>query len=90
MALAGSRPNPVQGQVMIGFELARPGPARLRVLEASGRQVRLLLDARIAAVPHAALWDGRDELGREAPAGVHFYRLEAGATARTGRLVLLK
>jgi hypothetical protein len=37
-----------------------------------------------------ATWDGRADDGRAVSSGVYFYRLEAGGTIETRRMVLLK
>ena len=39
---------------------------------------------------HARAWDGRDDAGRAAPAGLHFARREAGGQVAARRLVLLR
>jgi hypothetical protein len=50
--------------------------------------VRTLLDRPLEAGPHAVGWDGVDDGGRPAPAGVYFYRLEADGRSFTRKLVL--
>jgi hypothetical protein len=39
---------------------------------------------------HRVAWDGRDDAGRSMPAGVYFYRLEAGEYRETKSMVLVK
>jgi flagellar hook assembly protein FlgD len=39
---------------------------------------------------HEATWNGRDATGQAAPAGVYFYRLDAGGQSLTRRMTLLK
>ena len=51
---------------------------------------RTLLDETLAAGPHEAAWDGRDESGRRAPAGLYWVRLEAGPEAAVRRVVRLR
>ena len=52
------------------------GVARLAVFDVLGRRVRRIFEGPRNAGEFAAQWDGRDETGRAAPAGVYFYRLE--------------
>ncbi|MGD9546185.1 MAG: FlgD immunoglobulin-like domain containing protein [Candidatus Krumholzibacteriia bacterium] len=57
----------------------------------SGRLFRTLLSGEV--VPqgrHEAMWDGRDENGRQAASGTYFFRLEAGGQVETKRAVLVK
>jgi flagellar hook assembly protein FlgD len=67
---------------------------RLDVLDVRGRLARRLLDTRTGAGPHRLSWDGRDESGREAGAGVYFVRLEVRdgdqRVAKTEKIALLK
>ena len=63
--------------------------ARLEILDAQGRRVRLLANGRLAAGVHRIDWDGRTDAGRVAGAGVYFYQLEAGEQRRSGRLTRL-
>jgi flagellar hook assembly protein FlgD len=39
---------------------------------------------------HQVTWDGRDTSGRQVASGVYFYRLQAGAETRSGKMVLMK
>lgn len=80
-------PNPSRGAVRIEALGTGPGaPGRLTVLDLSGRVVAR---AR-AASPGAWTWDGRDERGRSAPAGLYFARCEDGdGRVRVARMVRL-
>jgi hypothetical protein len=88
--LYDSYPNPFNPLTHIRFELARPCRARLEVYDLTGRIVRTLLDGRLAAGPHDRLWDGRDDMARAVPAGVYFYRLQAGTFSMAKKTLLLK
>ena len=69
-------PNPFPRTARIHWNLAQAGHADLRVYDASGRAVRTLLSANMAAGEHLAMWDGRDDTGRELAHGIYFVRLE--------------
>ncbi|MFO7610297.1 MAG: T9SS type A sorting domain-containing protein [Candidatus Krumholzibacteriia bacterium] len=89
--LLPAAPNPFNPRTQVRFTLAEPGPVTLRVYDVAGRRVRTLLDRRVlAAGSHAAPWLGNDDAGRAVASGVYMIRLETGATARTGRVVLAK
>ena len=87
---AAAAPNPFNPSTRIVFELAAAGPVRVRILDVQGRVVRTLLDARRDAGPGGVTWDGRDDAGLAVASGVYFYRVDAGAEARTGKLALVK
>ncbi len=64
-------PNPARGTCLLRIEGAPAEPGRLIVLDVLGRTVRRL-DGRNAI----ASWDGRDDFGRTAPAGVYSAQLQ--------------
>jgi hypothetical protein len=88
--LAQNRPNPFNPRTEISFELARSGPATLRVYDASGRLVRALFEGSLGAGPHRVGWDGLDAQGRKASSGVYFYRLAAPGFESARKMLLLK
>jgi 1,4-alpha-glucan branching enzyme len=90
LRLAPARPNPARGATSVTFGLPAAGHARLELYDVRGRRVRTLVDGARAAGEHVARWDGRDEAGAPAAAGVYFLRLEAGGATRRGRIALLR
>jgi hypothetical protein len=85
-----AHPNPFALATTLAFTLARAGAVRLRIVDAAGRSVATLADARLPAGPHEFTWDGRSEGGERAPAGLYFARLTAPGLAHTERLVLFR
>jgi hypothetical protein len=83
-------PNPFNPATEISFEMAASGHARLSVYDASGRLIRTLLDGQRDAGRHNVTWNGRDDTGRAASAGVYLYRFEAGNSVQTRRMTLIK
>jgi hypothetical protein len=85
-----SFPNPFNGQTTLSFSLAEPGPVRLAIYNLAGQQVRVVVDSVLPAGEHWAVWDGRDEEGREVSSGVYMYRLQAGAFSQLRHLAIVK
>jgi hypothetical protein len=75
LALSPIRPNPFTPAAQVEFMLPRDGVPSLEVYDATGRLVRQLLGRPLSAGAHSAAWDGRDQAGRPAPAGVYLVRL---------------
>jgi hypothetical protein len=75
-------PTPFHGTV----RLSPPGTgsARVEIFDPTGRLVRTLVRADGSAPLE---WGGRDDYGREAPAGVYLARLRSGAGSEYARLV---
>jgi len=90
LTLMPSRPNPAAGHTTITFALPQSSLARLEVFDASGRLVRTLVDGALTAGDHRTQWDGADELGRPAPSGLYYFRLNAGDQTQRRTLVLMR
>jgi hypothetical protein len=91
-ALGPASPNPMRERTVIPVfsHASGPGPkAPLAVYDALGRLVRVLSLCSSPLSPHAFVWDGRDNRGRQVPSGVYFYRSASGSAA-TGKLVLIR
>jgi flagellar hook assembly protein FlgD len=61
----------------------------LAIYDLNDRWVRLLEDAEKPAGEHVQVWDGADARKTPVAAGVYIYRLQAGPTALTRKLLLL-
>ncbi len=89
--LLQNTPNPFNPSTVIGFELASPMQVGLAVYSVSGQKVRQLASGQvISAGQHTFTWDGRDDAGTPVSSGVYLYRLEAGETVQTKRMLLIK
>ena len=83
-------PNPFNPSTSIPFALPSAAQVRLSVFNVLGQQVRTLLDREVEAGYHRLAWDGRDDAGRQAGAGVYFYLLESGSFRQTRKMTLVK
>ena len=62
----------------------------LRIYNAAGGLVRVLVERGLAAGVHETLWNGRDDRGAQMPSGPYFCRLKAGSFTSLKKMVLLK
>lgn len=88
--LARNVPNPFNPSTEIRFALAERGRVALRIYDTAGRLVRTLVDGVLDADAHVATWDGRDDAGGRAAAGVYHYRLETGDRVMARSMVMVK
>ncbi len=88
--LIGAAPNPFNPRTEVALSLARGGPARVEVFDPRGRRVAVLHDGDLAAGEHRLAWDGRDQAGQPAAAGVYLVRLRAAQGADVLRIALVK
>jgi hypothetical protein len=84
-SLLPNYPNPFNLQTTISFTLAAPSDAALDIFDILGRRVETLHKGNLEAGPYNITWDSKG-----IPSGVYFYRLRAGDTQRTRRMLLLK
>ena len=89
--LEQNRPNPFLGNsTIIPFTLPKYGDVKLRILDLSGRQVRLLANERMSPGERQVLWDGKNDRGETVSAGVYVYDLIAPAFRASRRLVRIR
>lgn len=72
----------------ISWRLLEPTTARLELFDLQGRTVRVLHDGSLPAGAGETTWDGRDQSGRPAAAGVYFLRLATPRSVETRKLVV--
>jgi hypothetical protein len=84
-AIAQNYPNPFNASTSISFSLPEPGDVILTVYDLLGREVETLLDDYHPAGTHQITFDASDFAS-----GIYFYRLQAGETVESRRMVLLK
>lgn len=83
-------PNPFNPSTAISFTVATRGPVELSVFDLLGRRVRILTEGPRPAGQHTVVWDGTDEKGRAAGAGMYVYRLRSTGFVQTRKMVLVK
>ncbi|MDX1419708.1 MAG: T9SS type A sorting domain-containing protein [Rubricoccaceae bacterium] len=84
-APAAVAPNPFARQTTISYEVAAAADVRLAVYDVLGREVAVLVDGRVEAGTHSAVFDAAD-----LAAGTYVYRLAVGNDVRTGLLTLAR
>jgi flagellar hook assembly protein FlgD len=84
-------PNPFNAATSLLFTVGVEADVSARVFDVRGRLVRDLQPGRLGAGPHRLEWDGRDDRGAAAAAGVYLVRVVAGGgEPGVARLVLVK
>ena len=83
-ALFQNHPNPFNPGTTIRYELPKATFVSLRIFNALGQEVAVLVDEHEEAGQHQVVWNGK------APSGIYFYRLQAGAYMETKKMILVK
>ncbi len=83
-------PNPFNSSTCISFSLEAAGPVRIDILNTLGRTVRTLVDQMLAPGRHRFTWDGYNEAGEEAGAGLYFCRITTAQGTKRIKMSLLR
>jgi hypothetical protein len=78
-------PNPFNGTTVIMVRMAKTGFAKIEIFNSSGEKITTLLNREIESGDHSITFDSGG-----LPSGIYFYRLTAGNTRLTGKMILLK
>jgi glucose/arabinose dehydrogenase len=85
------RPSPARGAVTLSYSLARAAVVSLEILGARGERVRrLVVSATQAAGDQVWTWDGLDEHGNAAPAGLYLARLRVDGQDLVRRIPMIR
>ncbi|NND73086.1 MAG: T9SS type A sorting domain-containing protein [Rhodothermales bacterium] len=85
VSLHTNYPNPFSSLTTIAYELPGPADVTLAVYDLLGREVRQLASGNVPTGRHEILFDGTG-----LTSGVYFVRLQAGDSAVTKRMVLVR
>lgn len=89
--LGGPRPNPSSVGVEAELTLSTPVEVSADIFDVTGRRLcRLRAAGILPAGTHALRWDGRDDLGQQAPTGVYLLAVRAGDRVLSMRLLHMK
>ncbi len=83
-------PNPFNPATTIRYALPEPAKVELTIYNILGQVVKRLADEYKGAGYHQAVWDGRGQMGRLAPAGIYIYKIQAGDFVQKKKMLLLK
>lgn len=89
-SLAQNYPNPFNPDTRIKFSLPAAAKVSVKIFDLLGREIKALLNGELSAGAHEVIWNGDDNSGQKAAAGVYMYSVSTGKFSRTKKMVLLK
>jgi hypothetical protein len=95
-AIAVPQPNPMRStttlRFTVGVDAAELGsaPCRIDVFNVQGRRIRALESGTRVAGSYEVVWDGKNDSGVRAPAGVYYVRLAVGSFRKSSKLVVMQ
>jgi hypothetical protein len=78
-------PNPFNPSTVITYDIPKSGFVSLKIYDALGREVSVLVNGNVDAGVHQSVWNARDFTS-----GIYFYKLIAGDFSATKRMALIK
>jgi hypothetical protein len=88
--LRGNFPNPFSGETQIRYDLSATGDVTIDIYSLQGLKIRTLKQDAVPAGSHALTWDGKDEEGHQAPAGVYTCRMKTGGFTGSRKMILIR
>ena len=88
--LMGASPNPASKTTTLAFRLSQAQFVHLSVVDAQGRRVRTLHQGELSVGEHSRFWDGADDNGQIAPAGLYFGVMHTAEGRQSSRFVLVR
>jgi len=88
--LAPNFPNPFNPSTTVRYDLQQKTDIHLAVYNLQGQQVQTLAAGVQTAGSHQAVWNGRDESGRDMAAGVYICQLRADGRIQQTKMILVR
>lgn len=89
-ALYQNSPNPFNPTTSIRFDIPEQTHVKITIFDLTGRSVRTLLNGEKSAGVYRLIWDGRQDNGNPAAAGVYVYSLQTDRQIFNKKMLLLK
>jgi hypothetical protein len=92
--LSQNYPNPLaiskSAGTTITYRMSEAGSATLRIYNLLGKEVRSLVNEMRPFGKSSITWDGRDNAGRQVPAGIYVYKLTTNSQTLSRRMMITR
>ena len=89
-ALEQNYPNPFNPVTEIRYQLPAQADVRLVVYNMLGQEVRTLIQGVQRPGTYAVRWDGTNKNGQAVSSGIYLYKITAGSTVASRKMIFLK
>lgn len=86
--LMQNRPNPFRSFTLLEYQVPVSGKVSLRVFNALGQEVAVLVDQYQTAGTHQVNWDASDKGSVTLPKGIYIARLNVGGVVSTRKVII--
>jgi hypothetical protein len=88
--LHGCSPNPFNPVTTLSYSIPQASVVRLDLYDLAGRKLRTLVNEMCDAGTFEAIWNGRDDEGRDMPSGVYLAKMRWARGSQTMKMVLAR
>jgi hypothetical protein len=88
--LANVYPNPFSKKITIAYQVSKHGEVDLMVYDVSGQLVRNFQIGMTNSGYYKVMWDGKDNIGCNVPAGIYFVRFTVDDYEKIEKIVLFR
>jgi hypothetical protein len=81
-------PNPAVDRVMIEYLVPERSPVRIRILDATGNLIKILVSSMHNSGSFECAWDCTDLQNRQLSNGVYFCQVNIGGSVSTGKIII--
>jgi hypothetical protein len=89
-AISQNYPNPFNPTTTIDYAVSKQSFVSVKVYNLLGQEVRTLVSEEKGIGVYQAKWDGKDNVGAEAPSGMYLYKMIAGSFSETKKMMFMK
>lgn len=92
LMLLPAAPNPFNPETLLRYTLPPGGiyEVRMEIRDVRGRRIRILVDSAKASGSYMVRWDGRDDAGHAAAAGIYLVLLQVDGRRLSRKILLLR
>ena len=83
-------PNPFNPTTRIQYSLPKTGVVQISIYTLMGQKIATLVNRNMNAGTYIITWNGMDDLGNPAGAGLYLYQLQTKDFVKTRKMILLK
>ena len=83
-------PNPFNPITTIRYSLPKDSFVKITIYDVLGNVIKDLLQKNQSSGFKTISWDATDDKGKNMPAGIYIYGIEAGGFLQTRKMILLK
>ncbi|MDH4070064.1 MAG: DUF4397 domain-containing protein [Ignavibacteria bacterium] len=90
MSLDQNFPNPFNPSTTIRYALPQDAQVNIAIYNALGQEVATLVDEFQSAGYQSVVWNGTNDFGQSVASGLYIYRMQAGETVMTNKMMFMK